>query len=58
MDQGLSDQAKLKLVWPVAGFFVVIAYGVGLISMAAFDARPLATGTEAQAGEVIESGAW
>jgi uncharacterized cupredoxin-like copper-binding protein len=25
------------LVWPVAGFFVVIAFGVGLISMAAFE---------------------
>ena len=25
------------LVWPVAGFFVVIAFGVGLISMAVFD---------------------
>src|SRR5688572_5705428 len=32
----LSDSAKVKLVWPIAGFFVVVAFGVGLISMAAF----------------------
>ncbi len=33
----MSDHTKLMLVWPVAGFFVAMAYGVGLISMAAFD---------------------
>ncbi|MDQ5814700.1 MAG: multicopper oxidase domain-containing protein, partial [Actinomycetota bacterium] len=54
MDQELSDQTKLNLMWPVAGFFVVIAFGVGMISMAAFDQRPLATGSPAQAVEVIE----
>jgi manganese oxidase len=27
------------MVWPVAGFLVVIAFGVGLISMAAFDSE-------------------
>jgi FtsP/CotA-like multicopper oxidase with cupredoxin domain len=35
----------LMLVWPVAGFFVAIAFGVGVISMAAFD-------TERPTGEV------
>lgn len=39
MDAPMSDRAKLMLVWPVAGFFVVIAFGVGLISMATFDSR-------------------
>jgi uncharacterized cupredoxin-like copper-binding protein len=37
IDQPLSDRAKLMLVWPVAGFFVVVAFGVGLISMATFE---------------------
>ena len=36
----MSDRARLMLVWPVAGFFVAIAFGVGLISMAAFGAGP------------------
>ncbi|MQB00961.1 MAG: multicopper oxidase domain-containing protein [Actinobacteria bacterium] len=35
----MSDSAKVKLVWPVAGFFVVVAFGVGLVSMAAFDSN-------------------
>lgn len=35
----LSDSAKVKLVWPVAGFFVVVAFGVGLISMAVFESN-------------------
>ena len=38
-EQRLSDQTRLKLIWPVAGFFVVIAFGVGLMSMAAFNAQ-------------------
>lgn len=58
MDPGLSDRTRVKLVWPVAGFFVVIAFGVGLISMAAFDpSRPASasSGTQAAgAAEVIE----
>ena len=46
----MSDSTKLKLVWPVAGFFVVIAFGVGIISMAAFDSSPAsATSTGSQA---------
>jgi FtsP/CotA-like multicopper oxidase with cupredoxin domain/plastocyanin len=32
----MSERSKALLVWPVAGFFVVIAFGVGLISEAAF----------------------
>lgn len=47
MDSGMSDQTKVKLVWPIAGFFVVIAFGVGLISMAAFDASPAVGGSVA-----------
>lgn len=41
------------LVWPVAGFFVVIAFGVGLISMATFDSNQnaaAASGTAAADG--------
>jgi FtsP/CotA-like multicopper oxidase with cupredoxin domain len=37
IEPGLSDRTKLMLVWPVAGFFAAMAFGVGLISMAAFD---------------------
>jgi len=37
VDQPLSDRTKIMLVWPIAGFFVVIAFGIGMISMAAFD---------------------
>ena len=51
MDSTLSDQTKLKLVWPVAGFFVVIAFGVGVISMAAFDSDG---GTVAASGNVVD----
>jgi len=35
----LDDAMKVKLVWPVAGFFVVVAFGVGLVSMAAFESN-------------------
>jgi manganese oxidase len=54
IDQPLSDRARLMLVWPVAGFFVVIAFGVGLISMATFEsnATPVAaSGVTAAGGE-------
>ena len=37
VDSPMSDRTRLMLVWPVAGFFVVIAFGIGMISMAAFD---------------------
>ena len=47
MESELSDRAKLMLVWPVAGFFVVIAFGAGLISMAVFDSNQLTSSTEA-----------
>lgn len=39
MDAALSDRTKLMLMWPVAGFFVAIAFGVGVISMATFDSK-------------------
>ena len=45
-DQGLSDRTKMLLVWPVAGFFVAMAFGVGVISMAAFDSDQGATSSE------------
>lgn len=49
MDTGLSDRTRLLLVWPVAGFFVAVAFGVGLISMAVFDSSqgvPVVVGAE------------
>jgi uncharacterized cupredoxin-like copper-binding protein len=59
--QQLSERTRLMLVWPIAGFFVVIAFGVGMISMAAFDsdndsggAAPVAASGEGAAGEVVE----
>ena len=52
IDQPLSDRAKLMLVWPVAGFLVAAAFGVGLISMATFDsnAAPVAAAGVTAAG--------
>ncbi|MDQ3646300.1 MAG: multicopper oxidase domain-containing protein [Actinomycetota bacterium] len=35
----MSERTKALLVWPVAGFFVVIAFGVGVIAEAAFGGR-------------------
>jgi uncharacterized cupredoxin-like copper-binding protein len=47
----VSDSVKVKMVWPVAGFFVVIAFGVGLVSMAAFESnRRQETATSPVAG--------
>jgi uncharacterized cupredoxin-like copper-binding protein len=58
MDARASDRTKVMLVWPVAGFLVVIAFGVGLISMAAFDSSRSASATTAGhiagASEVVE----
>ena len=55
MEAGLSDRAKVMLVWPVAGFFVVIAFGVGLISMAAFDStEPVSSSARAQVSQEVE----
>lgn len=56
MDAGLSERARLMLVWPVAGFFVVIAFGVGLISMATFDSTQDANvaSSVAAGGQTIE----
>ena len=62
MNESMSDRTKLMLFWPVAGFFVIAAFGMGLISMAAFDSdqesiEPVsstgaASGGEAQVVEV------
>ncbi|MDP9233770.1 MAG: multicopper oxidase domain-containing protein [Actinomycetota bacterium] len=43
----MTEKQRAMLVWPVAGFFVVIAFGVGLISMAAFDSRPASAASNA-----------
>ena len=55
----MSERAKALLIWPVAGFFVVIAFGVGLIAQAAFggssdvnDAALSAESTEAEENAV------
>jgi manganese oxidase len=47
----MSDRTKLMLVWPVAGFIVAIAFGVGLISMAAFDTQAANAASSAAAGD-------
>jgi FtsP/CotA-like multicopper oxidase with cupredoxin domain len=51
-DQGLSDRGKLLLVWPVAGFFAAMAFGVGVIATAAFntDQGSAASGVAASSG--------
>lgn len=54
MDDRLSDRAKMMLVWPVAGFFVVVAFGVGLISMAAFGGTSGSAAPSSASGEVVE----
>ncbi|HEV2756560.1 MAG TPA: multicopper oxidase domain-containing protein [Actinomycetota bacterium] len=54
MADGLSDRARVMLVWPVAGFFVVIAFGVGLISMAAFDSASSPAAAPAGAATGVE----
>ncbi|MGH2736529.1 MAG: cupredoxin domain-containing protein, partial [Actinomycetota bacterium] len=54
----MSDRSKMMLAWPVAGFFVVIAFGVGLIAEAAFGGSTVATQTVAAAasdgGETVD----
>lgn len=54
MDSALSDRTKLMLVWPVAGFFVVIAFGIGLISMAAFDTGQGAAASTTSGDQTVE----
>jgi manganese oxidase len=36
----MTEHQRATMLWPVAGFFVALAFGIGLISMAAFDSRP------------------
>src|SRR5687768_11178927 len=46
---------KVKLVWPVAGFFVVIAFGIGVIATAAFNSsRGLAPVSASKGGQTIQ----
>ncbi|MGH2826197.1 MAG: multicopper oxidase domain-containing protein [Actinomycetota bacterium] len=51
----MSERTKALLVWPVAGFFVAIAFGVGLIAQAAFggqtDVNTVAVSAESTGGE-------
>src|SRR5687767_12739935 len=50
----LSDRTKVMLVWPVAGFFVVIAFGIGVIATAAFNSEQgLATASASSDGRTI-----
>ena len=53
----MSDETRLKLLAPVAGFFVVIAFGVGVIATAALgdnDEGGTATVAAGAAGQTIE----
>ncbi|MFP5352859.1 MAG: multicopper oxidase domain-containing protein [Actinomycetota bacterium] len=56
MQEVMSDRTKLMMVWPIAGFLVAIAFGVGLISMAAMDSddgiAPISASTQDQTVEV------
>lgn len=51
-EPGLSDRTKVMLLWPVAGFFAAMAFGVGLISMAAFDSSTGSATGSATSGAV------
>jgi uncharacterized cupredoxin-like copper-binding protein len=44
------ERIKYQIMWGVAAFFVVVAFGVGLVSMAAFDHRPIALAHSAGSG--------
>ena len=48
----MDDKMRLAIFWPIAGFLVAAAFGVGLISMAAFDGER----TSASSDEASSSG--
>lgn len=50
----LSDRGKLMLVWPIVGFLVAMAFGVGLVSMAAFDSNREASVDPAEAAGSVQ----
>jgi FtsP/CotA-like multicopper oxidase with cupredoxin domain len=50
----VDDRTKLMLVWPVAGFAVAAAFGIGLISMAAFLTDDEAESSERSAAAVLD----
>ncbi|MFP5297829.1 MAG: multicopper oxidase domain-containing protein [Actinomycetota bacterium] len=50
----MDDRTRNMLVWPVAGFFVVIAFGVGMISMAAFDNDPPSAVSASAEAETVD----
>jgi uncharacterized cupredoxin-like copper-binding protein len=45
------DRIKYQIMWGVAAFFVVVAFGVGLITMAVLDSRTVAPAVSASHGE-------
>jgi uncharacterized cupredoxin-like copper-binding protein len=61
----LSDHTKYQAMWVVTAFLVMVAFGAGIITMAALDNRPLVvvrpaaqvrpTGESAQAGTVVNA---
>ena len=51
----MSERTRALLVWPVAGFFVVIAFGVGLITQAAFGGRTDVNATAALGGDSTDA---
>jgi hypothetical protein len=51
----MSERTRALLVWPVAGFFVVIAFGVGLIAQAAFGGRTDVNQTAALSGDSTDA---
>ena len=52
----MTDRQKLLMVWPVAGFFVALAFGIGVIATAAYQStNPFSTApVSAETGERIE----
>jgi hypothetical protein len=50
----MNERTKAPLVWPVAGFFVVIAFGVGLIAEAALGGR-IDLSTTSSSGEFTDA---
>lgn len=50
-EPGVTDRTKMMMFWPVAGFFVVAAFGIGLITMAALNSRPASAAGSAEEGD-------
>ena len=50
----MDERTKLLMIWPIAGFLVAAAFGVGLISMAAFTSGEDRLSTTAEEDQTLE----